>query len=75
MGQEDFYRAPYPVAYTAMKSGLKGFRFIEINRVNLCLNLYRDEKRTESSMPMPMGILLLPIVSTYAAMKSDQATG
>ena len=23
MGQEDFYRAPYPVAYTAMKSGLK----------------------------------------------------
>ena len=28
MGQEDFYRAPYPVAYAAMKSGLKESKYV-----------------------------------------------
>ena len=47
MGQEDFYRAPYPVAYTAMKSGLKVLTYFLTHLIDSRLNLCRDEKRTE----------------------------
>ena len=44
MGQEDFYRAPYPVAYAAMKSGLKEIPTIHLRRLRSKVSTYAAMK-------------------------------